>query len=70
MMVSLVDFSENGLENRPKSMSKFRNIAKSRFSCQLLKPDLARCMCGMNMVEGALNCSWVVLSNSKIKSGG
>ena len=50
--------------------SKFRNIAKSMFSCQLLKLDLARCMRGMNMVEGALNCSWVVLSNSKIKSGG
>ena len=70
MMVSLVDFSDNGIENRSKSMSKFRNLAKSRFSCPLLKPDLARCMCGMNMVEGALNYSWVLLSNSKIKSGG
>ena len=35
-----------------------------------LKPDLARCMCGMNMADGALKHRWVVLSNSEIKSGG
>ena len=42
------------------------SFLKPDLSRQLLKPDLARCMCGMNMVEGALNCSWVVLSNSII----
>ena len=35
-----------------------------------LKADLAPCGCGMNMVDGALKHPWVVLSNSKIKSGG
>ena len=64
-------FSENGFDNRSKSMSKFRNIAKSMFSRQLLKPDLARCMCGMNMGgDGALKYSSIVLSNSTINIGG
>ena len=34
------------------------------------KADLARCMYGMNLVDGALKHSWVVFLNSKIKSGG
>ena len=32
--------------------------------------DLARFRCVMNMVDDALKHPWVVLSNSKIKSGG
>ena len=34
-----------------------------------LKADLARSGCGMNTVEGALDCPRVVLPNSEIKSG-
>ena len=42
-----------------------------KIGCLLtLKADLARCVCGMNMVDGALKHPWVVLSNSEIKSGG
>ena len=32
--------------------------------------DLGRCRCGRNLVDDALKHSWIVLSNSKIKSGG
>ena len=65
-----MDFSENGIENRSKSTSKFRKTAKKQVSCELLKADLARCRCGMNMGDGALKYPLVVLSNSTIKIGG
>ena len=65
-----MDFSENGIENRSKSTSKFRKTAKKQVSCELLKVDLARCRCGMNMGDGALKYLLVVLTNSTIKIGG
>ena len=65
-----MDFSENGIENRSKSASKSRKTAKKRVSCELLKADLARCRCGMNMADGALNYPLAMLSNSEIKNDG
>ena len=64
-----MDFSEEGIENWSKSTTKSRKTAK-QVSCELLKADLVRCRCGINLVDGALKHPWVVLSDSKIKSGG
>ena len=36
----------------------------------ILKEDTICCRCGANINDGALNYSGVVVSNSKIKSGG
>ena len=60
-----------------KVEKKFSNIFEKILKIQqkighllTFKADPARCRCGMNLVDGALKHPWVVLSNSKIKSGG
>ena len=44
--------------------------SKKQAFCELLKADLARCRCGMNMADGALNYPLAMLSNSEIKNDG
>ena len=78
MVLDLVDHLEHGFEkvlhqnyhNLVQNLENLKNIAKKRSVLPTLKEDLARYGCGVNVVEGALDCPREVLPNSEIKSGG
>ena len=65
-------FPENGAKIHfffQKCQPKYQKIAKTK-RYVALKEDTICCRCGANIDDGALNYSGLVLTNSKIKSGG
>ena len=75
VVVRLLVLSENGFKKIFARKSKkilVKILEKHLIISGLLtlNPDLASCRCGMSMVDGALKHPWIMLSNSKIKSGG